>query len=71
MHAFFIRKCFEQLFSGYILDMYFLAQKYWRKRCRKNVDEIDTWIKYKQQKVLAGHIKVLGGPHVARGPNIA
>jgi len=26
---------------------------------------------YKPQKVFAGHIKVLGGPHVARRPDVA
>jgi hypothetical protein len=26
---------------------------------------------YKLKKVFAGHIKVLGGPHVARGQDVA
>ncbi len=26
---------------------------------------------YQPKNLLAGHIKVLGGPHVARGPDIA
>jgi len=26
---------------------------------------------YQSKKIFAGHIKVLGGPHVARGPDVA
>ena len=26
---------------------------------------------YQLEEIIAGHIKVLGGPHVARGPDVA
>ena len=26
---------------------------------------------YKPKQIIAGHIKVPGGPHVARGPDVA
>jgi len=43
---FFVRKCFAQLFSSYVLGLKFLALTYWGKSLVLNVDEIDTILDY-------------------------
>jgi len=55
-----------------LIDM--TLQKKWAYSCpfHQNKHLKRHFLKfYQSKKMFAGHIKVLGGPHVARGPDVA